>query len=378
MSATLYGRSALRIARTAAAGSARRSGWSSSSARRGRGRRSPPSALGSLPGLRRPRRGAAVEGGDSRSWSACPGGGARTAARRSSSGCAGSASPGPPRRRADARDDLRAASRAARLSGSDRRPRRPRRPRRRLLAPRARLAERRAHRQRRCAAEFGPHARFWVEAGRAPSSRRRRDATRAAWAWRRYVTAAAPSDADRRLRYEHLVADPRRRGAGGRSARGRESLVAEASRASTPARQDAGGGTCPRPARRRRARGRRELVALGYELGSTPASDGTTPIRSSSAITSATDSSGVSTSRVGDHLGVVRRLVRVVDAGELFDLARERLRVEPLHVAARALLDRRLDPDLDERPLLLDDARTRLRVPRTARSQRRRPPRRAA
>src|SRR5262249_41831048 len=56
-----------------------------------------------------------------------------------------------------------------------------------------------------------------------------------------------------------------------------------------------------------------------------------------------------------DHdLGVVRNLVRVVDAGEALDLTRERLRVEALHIAARALLDRRLDEHLDERAELLD------------------------
>jgi hypothetical protein len=56
---------------------------------------------------------------------------------------------------------------------------------------------------------FGPHPRFWVEAGREDEFRRVGDATRCAWAWRRYVTAArgAP-DRTVELRYEDLVADP--------------------------------------------------------------------------------------------------------------------------------------------------------------------------
>src|SRR5262249_33395164 len=48
------------------------------------------------------------------------------------------------------------------------------------------------------------------------------------------------------------------------------------------------------------------------------------------------------------------RLVRVGDAGELLDLAPERLLVEALHVAARTLLHRRVDEDLDERPARRD------------------------
>ena len=58
--------------------------------------------------------------------------------------------------------------------------------------------------------------------------------------------------------------------------------------------------------------------------------------------------------RVDDDLGVLRRLVRVVDAREALDLAGERLRVEAVHVAARALVERGPDVDLDERAVLLD------------------------
>jgi hypothetical protein len=56
---------------------------------------------------------------------------------------------------------------------------------------------------------FGPHARFWVEPGREEEFSRVSDATRCAWAWRRYVTAAgAAPERTVELRYEDLVADP--------------------------------------------------------------------------------------------------------------------------------------------------------------------------
>jgi hypothetical protein len=56
---------------------------------------------------------------------------------------------------------------------------------------------------------FGPHARFWVEPGREEEFARVSDATRAAWAWRRYVTAAAAMpERTVDVRYEELVADP--------------------------------------------------------------------------------------------------------------------------------------------------------------------------
>ena len=57
---------------------------------------------------------------------------------------------------------------------------------------------------------YGPAARFWVEPGREAEFRAASDVRRAAWAWRRYVTAAEQVPADRRyqLRYEALVADP--------------------------------------------------------------------------------------------------------------------------------------------------------------------------
>ena len=56
---------------------------------------------------------------------------------------------------------------------------------------------------------YGPHARFWVEPGREDEFTRVSDATRCAWAWRRYVSAAEAVPARTvRLRYEDLVADP--------------------------------------------------------------------------------------------------------------------------------------------------------------------------
>jgi hypothetical protein len=67
-------------------------------------------------------------------------------------------------------------------------------------------------------ATYGAHVRFWVEPDRADEFVDASDAKRAAWAWRRYVTAARGED-ERRLevRYEDLSADPR--GTAGRLAR---------------------------------------------------------------------------------------------------------------------------------------------------------------
>ena len=56
---------------------------------------------------------------------------------------------------------------------------------------------------------YGAHARFWVEPERREEFARVSEATRAAWAWRRYVAAArvAP-ERTLELRYEALVAEP--------------------------------------------------------------------------------------------------------------------------------------------------------------------------
>ena len=56
---------------------------------------------------------------------------------------------------------------------------------------------------------FGPYPRFWVEPGREQEFSEVSDATRAAWAWRRYVTAArAVPKRTAVVRYEQLVSDP--------------------------------------------------------------------------------------------------------------------------------------------------------------------------
>jgi Sulfotransferase family len=55
---------------------------------------------------------------------------------------------------------------------------------------------------------YGPHARPWVEHGREEEFQSVSDATRCAWAWRRYVTAAqSVPERTVTLRYEDLVAD---------------------------------------------------------------------------------------------------------------------------------------------------------------------------
>lgn len=56
---------------------------------------------------------------------------------------------------------------------------------------------------------YGSHPRFWVERERWAEFSQVSDATRAAWAWRRYVTAAgAVPERTIELRYEQLAADP--------------------------------------------------------------------------------------------------------------------------------------------------------------------------
>ena len=95
------------------------------------------------------------------------------------------------RRRADAGDGLPRRRRGGRVPAGARRAHRPRRPRRRLLAAREGLAGR----EPRGAADdaglaYGVEPRFWVEPERREEFTRVSDARRAAWAWRRYVTAA--------------------------------------------------------------------------------------------------------------------------------------------------------------------------------------------
>jgi hypothetical protein len=57
---------------------------------------------------------------------------------------------------------------------------------------------------------YGAEPRFWVEPGRADEFRHASDATRAAWAWRRYVEAARAAEPARtvEVRYEAMAADP--------------------------------------------------------------------------------------------------------------------------------------------------------------------------
>jgi hypothetical protein len=56
---------------------------------------------------------------------------------------------------------------------------------------------------------YGVHPRFWVEPDRREEFVQASDARRAAWAWRRYVTAArAVPERTVQLRYEEVVADP--------------------------------------------------------------------------------------------------------------------------------------------------------------------------
>ena len=57
---------------------------------------------------------------------------------------------------------------------------------------------------------YGAHARFWVEPERAEEFGSASEARRAAWAWRRYVTAArAVPERTLEIRYEQLVSEPR-------------------------------------------------------------------------------------------------------------------------------------------------------------------------
>lgn len=57
---------------------------------------------------------------------------------------------------------------------------------------------------------YGARARFWVEPGRHTEFEGASDATRAAWAWRSYVSAARAAGGGRTLevRYERLVSEP--------------------------------------------------------------------------------------------------------------------------------------------------------------------------
>jgi hypothetical protein len=58
-------------------------------------------------------------------------------------------------------------------------------------------------------AAYGSQARFWVEAGREAEFAAASDVRRAAWAWRRYVSAAVSARAPLlEVRYERMVSSP--------------------------------------------------------------------------------------------------------------------------------------------------------------------------
>jgi Sulfotransferase family len=62
---------------------------------------------------------------------------------------------------------------------------------------------------------YGAQARFWVEPKRLGEFEQASDASRAAWAWRRYVTASrAVPDRTVEVRYEQIVSDPEAAAAG--------------------------------------------------------------------------------------------------------------------------------------------------------------------
>ena len=57
---------------------------------------------------------------------------------------------------------------------------------------------------------YGAHVRFWVEPDRAEEFAAASEARRAAWAWRRYVSASrAVPERTLELRYEQLVTEPK-------------------------------------------------------------------------------------------------------------------------------------------------------------------------
>ena len=273
-SAALYGQSALRVARRRAA--ARRRG-----APRLRHRLAP---LGNdvhrkrarvAARVRRPRRGAAVEGGDP-----C----AASAARRRGGHA--------PRgrilervRRLGLARGLRGVEqtpetsfvlhrRPSRLPAGGRRPRDPRRPRRRHVASRARLAQRRADGRRRRGSRLR-RARALLGRARARGgvrSRLGRDARGLGVASLRHLGRAVP-ERTVEVRYEQLVADP---------AAAAAPVAERARRRRRPRSRRVRPGARPSAGRWRRdltpeqladveREAGEQLVALGYELSSAPA-----------------------------------------------------------------------------------------------------------
>jgi hypothetical protein len=117
---------------------------------------------------------------------------------------------------------------------------------------------------------FGAHARFWVEPGREEAFASVSDATRAAWAWRRYVTAAASvPERTVEVRYEQLVSDPHAAAAPVAERLGVDAALVAA--AFTQAHDTSAGRWRRDLTAEQLADVEREagdaLVALGYELG---------------------------------------------------------------------------------------------------------------
>ena len=97
---------------------------------------------------------------------------------------------------------------------------------------------------------YGPHARFWVEPERAEEFAQASEATRAAWAWRRYVTAARRSGSGR-SRSATRTSPPTRRPPHARSPRTSAAIPRRSprrSRSCTAGRSVAGARRC-RPTR---------------------------------------------------------------------------------------------------------------------------------
>ena len=95
------------------------------------------------------------------------------------------------------------------LSAGARRAPHPRRPRRRLLAAREGWLNATRGGGDDAGLPYGAFARFWVEEERREEFEAASNATRAAWAWRVYVTAARKVESRAlELRYESLVAEP--------------------------------------------------------------------------------------------------------------------------------------------------------------------------
>jgi Sulfotransferase family len=79
------------------------------------------------------------------------------------------------------------------------------------LLERGWLSRRRTGRSDDVGSAYGAHRRFWVEPERAEEFERASDLTRAAWAWRRYVSAARSAEAPvLQLSYEWLATAPER------------------------------------------------------------------------------------------------------------------------------------------------------------------------